>query len=241
MTRRTDWAVVSDVDGTLVPKRNGALVKIVDDGVLPESANIELVALRAHYLAKIAAGLLTHLDEMIWLQKTLEMYVQHRVTRQAGQSALDGVALRDGVVETFRLLADAGVPVAAISHGCADFVEYVLGRHGLRLDAVYACRLVHDGDVVIGYDTTSIVVPAYKGDRSRHFADTQGVPHEGLIAVGDTHGDRFLGHEKDHRIGIAETEEDEQRLHATGAMGEVHRSETFHPILDSIKRRLGLP
>ncbi len=241
MTRRTDWAVVSDVDGTLVPKRNGALVKIVDDGVLPEDANTQLVAMRAHYLSKIAAGLLSHLDEMVWLQKTLEMYVRYGVTRQAWQASLDAVALRDGVIKTFQLLADAGIPTAAISHGCADFIEYVLERHGLRLNAVYACRLVYAGDVVVGYDMTSIVVPAYKGDRSRHFADTHGVPHEGLIAIGDTHGDRFLGHEKHHRIGIAETEEDEQRLHALGAMGEVHRSDTFHPILDSIKRRLGLP
>ena len=110
MSRRIDWAVVTDVDGTLVPKRNGALVKIVDDGVLPESANTELVALRAHYLAKIAAGLLSHLDEMIWLQKTLEMYVSHGVTRQTWQSALDAVVLRDGVAETFSVLASAGIP-----------------------------------------------------------------------------------------------------------------------------------
>lgn len=241
MTKRTDWAVVLDVDGTLTPKGAGALVKAVDDHGLPAKANEEMIALRAHYTPKARAGLLSHGDEMAWLRKTFDVYVSHRLTRQVWQSALDAIALREGAIEALQQLVAERVPTASISYGCADFIEYLFLRHGVRCDAIYAGRLVHDGDLVVGYDMTSLVIPAHKGDRSRHFADTHGVPHDRLIGVGDTGGDRFLGHEKDHRIGIAETEEDEKSLRNVGAMGEIHVSRTFHPVFASIKRRIGLP
>ncbi len=240
MTRRTDWAVVFDVDGTLTPKKAGALVKLVDDHALPESANAEMIALRAHYTPMAVAGRLSHADEMAWLRKTFDVYIAHGLTSRIWRSALDKIELRPGVVEGLKELLQAGVPLAAISYGCADFIEHLFARHGVRFDAVYAGRLRHDEDLVVGYDMTSLVIPAHKGDRSRHFADTHGVPHVKLIGVGDTGGDRLLGHDKEHRIGIAETSEEHLKLHGLDIMGEIHVTETFDPVLASIKRRIGL-
>ncbi|WKZ29569.1 MAG: haloacid dehalogenase-like hydrolase [Patescibacteria group bacterium] len=241
MIRRADWGITSDVDGTLTPVKSGALVKVVDDHALPESANDEMIALRAYYTPMAKAGRLTPADQMAWLYKTFDVYIEHGLTRQAWQAALDTVEVREGVIEAYLFCAVENIPFAAVSYGCADFIEYLFARHGVHFDAIYAGRLVHDGDVVVGYDKTSLVIPEHKGDRSRHFADTHGIPHERLIGVGDTGGDKLIGHEKEHRIGIVETPEDEEKLRMLDVMGEIHVSLTFDPVLESIKRRLGLP
>ncbi len=241
MLRLAGWGVVSDIDGTLTKVKSGALVKVVDNHALPESANAEMVAIREYYTPRAKAGQLPSGDQIAWLYKTFDVYVEHGLTRHAWRSAIDTVEVREGAVEALTFLASEGVPIAAVSYGCADFIEYLFARHGVRFDAVYAGRLVHDGDLVVGYDKTSLVIPDHKGDRSRHFADTHGIPHERLIGVGDTGGDKLIGHEKAHRIGIVETPEDEAKLRALDAMGEIHVSLTFHPVLESIKRRVGLP
>ena len=61
------------------------------------------------------------------------------------------------------------------------------------------------------------------------------------LGVGDTGGDQLLGHLKEHRIGIVETEKQHEELRKIDAMGEIHVTETFHPVLASIKKRIGLP
>jgi len=241
MTRPEDWAIASDVDGTWTPKSVGALVKLVDDHALPESANEEMIALRELYTPKAIAGLLSQEDEMHWLLRTLDVYVHHGLTRTAWQTALEGVATRPGVAETFAWCAAVGIPTCAISYGVADFVEFIASRNGVKIDAVYAARLVHDGDLVVGYDDATLIVPERKGERSRHFADSRGVAHDRLIGIGDTGGDKLIGHLAEHRIGIAENDEQAAKLHALGAMGEIHVGMSFDPVLASIKRRTGLP
>ncbi len=241
MPARNDWAAVFDVDGTLLPKKAGALWKVVDDHALPEEANAEMIELRERFTPMAVGGNLPERIQMLWLRKTFDIYVKHRLTRQAWQTAIDAVMPREGAVDALLEIVQAGIPFGAISYGCADFIEYLFQRHGVRFDAVYAGRLVHDGDVVVGYDLASLVIPAHKGERSRHFADIHEVPHEKLIGVGDTGGDQLLGHLKEHRIGIVETEKQHEELRKIDAMGEIHVTETFHPVLASIKKRIGLP
>jgi phosphoserine phosphatase len=241
MRNPRNWLFASDVDGTWTTKKQTALVQVVDDYALPPEANAEMIALRARFTTPASAGRLTPEQEMEWLQRTLDMYVTHRLTRQAWQAALDNVVLREGVVETYAWCVSVGLRTCAVSYGCADFVEYIAMRHGLQIDAVYAGRLIHDGDLVVGYIEETLTIPEQKGERSRHFADLHGVPHERLIGAGDTGGDRHIGHLKEHRIGIAETDEAAEKLRALDIMGEVHVTNSFHPVLDSIKRRIGLP
>lgn len=234
------WLFASDVDGTWTARSQTALVQVVSDYALPSEANTEMISLRKRFMARASDGRLTPEEEMEWLQKTLGAYGAHRLTRQAWQAALDRVILRAGVVETYAWCAMVGLRACAISYGCADFIEYVARRHGIRIDAVYAGRLIHDdNDIVVGYAEETLTIPAQKGERSRHFADTHGVPHERVIAVGDTGGDRHIGHLKEHRIGIAETGEIAERLRALDIMGEIHVTDSFFPVLDSIKRRIG--
>lgn len=241
MRNPRNWLFASDVDGTWTARSQTALVQVVDDYALPPEANAEMVALRKQFTAPASAGCLTPEQEMEWLRKTLDAYVTYQLTRQAWQAALDRVVLREGVVETYAWCASVGLRVCAVSYGCADFIEYVAARHGLQIDAIYAGRLIHDGDLVVEYEEETLTIPAQKGERSRHFADLHGVPHERLIAVGDTGGDRHIGHLKEHRIGIAETDEAAERLRMLEIMGEIHVTDSFFPVLDSIKRRIGLP
>lgn len=235
------FGVVLDVDGTLTPKSLGSLASVVDAYALQESGRTELQILRDRYLQHAAAGGLTRHEEMSWLRDTFRIYAECRLSRTAWRAALDAVPLRDGVVETLRALADRGVPVAAVSYGCADFVEHVLERYGLRLDAVYAGRMRYDGDTVVGVEPSSLVIPEMKGGCSRHFADVHGVPHEGLIAVGDSGGDRLLGHLPENRLFLAGSDEEAARLLKLGAAAEVHVSDTFHTARAFIAARTGLP
>ena len=236
------WGFVSDVDGTWTHRQLGALVRVVDDRVLPPAANRQLIKLREQYSPLGRLGRLTREQEIDWLRRTLDLYITHRVTRSAWQAALADVGVRAGLAETYAWCAAVGMPSCAVSFGCADFIEYVAARNGVRLDAVYASRLQYDEDgVVVGYDEASILIPEEKGVWSRRFADERGIAHDRLIGVGDTGGDRHIGHLQEHRLGIAESEEDAESLRGLGIMGEVHVSMTFDPILAAIKRRVGLP
>lgn len=240
MARRNDWAVVVDVDGTLTRKASGALCNVVDSHALHPDGCRELAELRERFKPLAIAGKLSYKDELFWLKETFRVYAAYGLRRFGWQRAIDGVELREGVVEAFAWLASHGIPVAAISYGCADFVERLLRRHGLAADAVYAGRLRHEGELMVGADITTFVVPAFKGDRSKHFADVHDVPHERLIAIGDSGGDRGLGHLAENRFLIAEKHEEAEMLRALG-VAEVCLTETFHPALDFLRRRTGLP
>lgn len=241
MSRRHEWAAVFDVDGTLTFKDGGALTHVVDRHALHPDGHEELGRLRDRFKPLAVAGTLAYQDELFWLKETFRVYAEYGLSRSGWEAAVDTVAVRDGVLETFAWLAGHGIPVAAISYGCADFVERLAARHGIAFDAIYAGRMRHRGDVMVGADIATFVVPALKGDRSRHFADLHGVPHGRILAIGDSGGDRKLGHLKRNRLLIAEKESEAEMLRGLGVAREVRVTMTFEPILDFLKRRTGLP
>jgi hypothetical protein len=67
------------------------------------------------------------------------------------------------------------------------------------------------------------------------------VPHERIIAVGDSPGDVTIGHLRAHRIVIAETLEEAAILRGLDFAEEVIVTESFEPVAAWILRRLGLP
>lgn len=244
MSKRRDWAVVLDLDGTLVPKAAGALMRLVaDHGLVPE-ARQEVERIRASYSGMFNAGHLSDAQYRAWLLEEFCLYVRFRLKREAWQAALAPVRLRDGAAELIQDLCDARIPTCVASAASADFADHVLANNGVRhlLDEVYAGRLAHDHeDAVVGWDAATIVSVGNKGDWSRRFADLHGVPYDRIIGVGDSPGDINIGHLRAHRIVIAETDDEAAILQGLGFASEVAVTDSFEPIAAWIRRRIGLP
>lgn len=245
MTDPKDWGVLYDCDGTLIEKIAGALMPLVSDRGLPPEAGRELGALRVKYVALYDSGRITAADYRHWLAEELALYVRYALRADDWRRALGHVRLRTGAAELIRELGAAGVRQGIVSAAVADFVEFVLEVNGVRdaIDAVYAARLAHDGDgVVVGHVEETVVHLGNKGDHSLDFARRFGIHPHRLIALGDSIGDATLGHLLEHRIGVAETHEEADRLRALGIMGEVVVivDRHLHPVSVVIKRKLGL-
>jgi len=245
MSRPSDWAVVYDCDGTLIPKMVGALMPVVAQLGLAEEATEEMNAVHSKYVVLFDAGVITGAQYRGWLMEEFELYVRHRLTAAAWQSALAHVRLRPGVVELMGELHAAGVRQCVISGAVAEFVEYVLEINGARhlVDAVYAAKLLHDPrGTVIGYDEDSFVHLENKGEWSMYFAGLHRIDPRRIVALGDSIGDARLGHLRANRIGIAETREHAEALAALGVMGQVVLvDDHLEPASSAIKRLLGLP
>jgi phosphoserine phosphatase len=239
------WGVLYDCDGTLIEKIVGALMPTVSDRGLPPEAATELASLRRAYMALYAQGAITEAQYRHWLLEELALYVRYALTADAWRRALAHVRLRRGAVDLMRELHHHGVRQAVVSAAVADFVEFVLEANGARayVDAVYAARLLHAPDgTVIGHLEETIVHIGNKGDQSLEFARRFGIHPHRLIALGDSIGDATLGHLSEHRIGVAETHDEAEKLRALGAMGEVVVIVDSHlrPVSAVIKRKLGL-
>jgi phosphoserine phosphatase len=237
----TGWVAVLDIDGTVTHKETGALWNVVDRAALHPDGSQELAKLRERFRPAAIAGTLTVTEELFWLRETFRIYVDYGLTRSGWEAAVDTVEIREGILEAFAWFVRHGIPVAAVSYGCADFIERLAARHGIAFDAIYAGRLRHDGDLVVGADVPTFVVPAFKGERSRHFALVHGVDNDRILAVGDTGGDRKLGHLKRNRFFLAKHDEEAEMLRNLGAAHEVQVTRSFEPALDFLKKRTGLP
>lgn len=245
MTDPTEWGVLYDCDGTLIAKIVGALMPTVSTRSLPPEASRELAVLRRFYVALYESGRITQTQYRHWVAEELALYVRHALKADDWRRALSHVRLRHGAVELIRELHALGVRQAVVSAAVADFVEFVLEINGIRdaIDAVYAARLVHDASgVVVSHVEESVVHLGNKGERSLEFAARFGIDPARLIALGDSIGDATLGHLPEHRIGVAETEEEAARLRALGVMGEVVVivDQHLHPVSAVIRRKLGL-
>ncbi|MBI4458328.1 haloacid dehalogenase-like hydrolase [Candidatus Uhrbacteria bacterium] len=250
--------VVFDNDGTFTPKGPGnaiSLVNTVDNNAgLPETAKKELQALRDEYMAPVLNGALSHRDQREWMHGTLGIYHRHGLDLNRARGAVSRLSIRPGVKECLILLRDAGIPRAIVSFGVADFIEAYLATHGIAgmVDSVYAARLrFFDGigcygspenmaktGICDGYDPDSIIVPANKGEASRHFADLYRVPHDRILAVGDSGGDKYLGHAKENRLLIASDDKEAAKISAFA--GTVVVTDDFAPVTQWLKSKLGL-
>lgn len=245
MPSRNDWAVVLDMDGTLIPKDAGALMRLMTD-LLADShdeARKDVERIRGAYASMFTAGYLSDDEYRAWLLEEFRLYVRYGLHRDAWRTVTSRVPLKDEAAETVRALHAAGIPTCVISAASADFAEHVLEMHGLlpHVDAVYAGRLIHHDDVIVGWEDTTIVSVGNKGDWSRHFADAHGVPHERILAVGDSPGDATIGHLKEHRLLLAKDDEEAAVLRSLGFADEIIVTHSFGPAADWLRNRIGLP
>ncbi len=237
---RSRSAVVFDFDGTLTPKKTGSLFSVVDAAALSPAANAEMQRLRTLYLGRAVNGTLTIEEETSWLEETLVAYIKDGLTQDRVRESLRGVVLRPGVVECLEWLWRFGVPVAIVSYGATPFIEEVLEQNGTRsyIDRIFSATMEVSPESARfhSYDRASFVLPVDKGGWSRWFATTHGVLHENLIAVGDSGGDKYLGHLKERRLGIAKDDADAAKI--AQFMGEVIVTEDFAPVTDWLRRTL---
>ncbi|HTK60318.1 MAG TPA: haloacid dehalogenase-like hydrolase, partial [Candidatus Baltobacteraceae bacterium] len=234
---------VLDCDGTLTPKELGSLFSVVDKQALPPEAKPDFEVLRERYIPLANVGKLSPELQLEWLAETFEIYIRWGLTRAGWMTAIArSLVFRPGAVETLGALHAAGVPTAIVSYGSADFIEHALTLAGADgwVSGIYATRMRHDGGGrVTGYDRATFVTQENKGEWSRVFAEKHGIALENLLAVGDTAGDRYLGHLKEKRFGLAKDEEERAKI--APYMGETAVSEDFAPARVWLSRHLGLP
>lgn len=207
--------LVLDFDGTLDPKSYGSLYKVVDTKALPDAAKPEYETLRDKYLPRVYDGTLQPTDELYWLRETLDIYIRHGLTRDRWMKALHSVELRPGARDLLAFARSKRIPMAIVSYGVADFIEWVLVSNGIDLvwfEEIFAARLQHAGGLVVGYEDSTFVYPDNKDEWSKRFADRQGIRTENLLAIGDSGADRKLGGLKGHRLGIAKDQKNADQM-----------------------------
>jgi len=243
MPARPRFGVVLDCDGTLTPKSLVSLFSVVDTRALPKEAEPDFKALRDRYLPLSIAGKLTSDLQMEWLAETFEIYIRHKLTRAGWMEAIArAIDWRPGAVETLASLHFFRVPTAIVSYGSTDFIEHALALAGAGdwIKEIYATRMRHGPDgLVVGYERGTFVTQDNKGEWSRRFAEAYGIPLENLLAVGDTGGDRHLGHLKQNRFGIAKDEAEREKI--APYMGVTVVSDDFSAARAWLADKLGLP
>lgn len=239
------WVVVFDFDGTLTPKppKGKSLFVAIDEGVLPPEGQTIQQELFNYYIAKARAGTMTPIEDEAWLLESVKNYIRYGLTIEKARVALENIPLRPGVRECLEMLQREGVPTAIVSYGVAPLVELVLERHNIPVPGlihkVCAVRLTaHEETGFTGYDKSTVVLQSTKGEWSRHFADLHGVPHDNILAVGDTGGDRLLGHLKENRLALANDEAHAAEI--APFMGEVIVTDDFSPVTAWLRSKMGL-
>jgi len=243
MSARPRFGVVLDCDGTLTPKSLGSFFKVVDMRALPPEAEPDFKVLRDRYLPLAAASSLSPELQLEWLAETFEIYIRHKLTRAGWMEALArAIVWRHGAIETLAALHFFRVPVGIISYGSSDFIRHALVLAGADewVKEIYATRMHHDRDgLVVGYDRDTFVTQDNKGEWSRRFAEAHGIPLDNLLAVGDTAGDRHLGHLKENRFGIAMDEAEREKI--ASYMGTTVVADDFSAARAWLADKLGLP
>lgn len=242
MNKGNGWGVVFDCDGTLFPKDIGSLMELVDDRALPTEAKLRTAKLRNLYLQFALDGTLTAEQERDWLIETVRIYSNVRINEDQLRAALHNARLRPGTADGLHELHAAGVKLGIISYGVAPLIQVALELNGVAdlFERIYAATMTkNSAGRYEQFDRNSFVVPDDKGEWSRRFALTYGIPDERLLAVGDSGGDRHLGILQENRLGVTEKPEDEKKL--LQYMGEVVLvSNGFTPATEWLRRKIGL-
>jgi HAD superfamily phosphoserine phosphatase-like hydrolase len=235
------YVVASDFDTTFTEKAARSLFSFLEDnGGLGAWAKQKILDLRNSYLTRFFAGQLTSADEKKWFNETIAIYIGDGLKMDKVRQILKAVELRKGVDELLKLAKARNVPLAIVSAGIKDFIEIVLEARGVRhlVSEIYATKLLinqQNGDI-LGYYPDTVVVTADKGTYSRLFAEKYGVPPERILAIGDSAGDRNLGHLKENRVAIVE--EDEEAVQVAPYAGHVVVSQDFYPVIEWFSKKI---
>ncbi|MCL5017204.1 MAG: hypothetical protein M1155_00860 [Patescibacteria group bacterium] len=120
-------AVVFDFDGTLTPKHYVSLFNVVERGVLSEKYLRETAVLRNRYMPKAMNGIITHEEEVAWLEENINIFIKAKTTIKQIEHALKDVRLRSNAVDCMLMLKYKCIPMAIISYGVRQFIEIVFG------------------------------------------------------------------------------------------------------------------
>lgn len=241
-----EWGVVLDFDGTCIPREHVALIPLVDKAVLPPEALSELTESRPFFEKKAVEGTISSGLARAWIIETIDLYAKEGVRLHDCYRALDGVRLKTGLK---RFLADMhrrGVPVAIVSYGIKQFIWYVLAKEGALhlVSDIYAGELRTwdcgpDAAPIKDVDFETIVVPSFKGCMSERFARKYGVPLDRLLAIGDSRGDRLLGHLRKNRLALLGSEAEIARFGLRRDFGKLIVTRSFAPAHDWVLSKLG--
>ncbi len=99
-------------------------------------------------------------------------------------AAFDQVELRPGAADVIRALNDAGVHTAILTGGFQRGVEAALETEGVSVDTIIANRLPVEGGVLTGA-VEGPLIEGTKDDALVNLAETQAVPMDETVAVGD--------------------------------------------------------
>lgn len=236
------FVVVCDFDGTFISKSFVSLFDVMDKQCLTKEASEKAVAMREKYLPMALSGSMTQKDGCEWLAETIKLYIESGLTKIKIRNIFSTIRLREGVVEFLEFAKAQGLPVAIISYGVVEFISAVLAinKASHLVDKIYATRLLSDVNdhLIVGYVPETYVLPDNKGEYSRAFADIHSVSHENILAVGDSGGDRKLGHLKENLFCIARDEKEKQKLESFA--GTVIVSETFFPVIDWLRAKVNV-
>ena len=232
---RPNYVVIFDCDGTLI-KRPYSLMSIVDEA-LNESDRQVMNALRERYFPKIFSETLTVEEARELITLPISIYIGCGLTTVKIKKVLSKVSLRRKVEETFKFLNKQGIPIAIISFGIKQFIETVLEQQKVRkyISGIYAADLSIKKETICGYEPGTVVITENKGVFSEHFARQHGVPAKNILAIGDSMVDQNLGYFRYNRLGLAETEEEKQKIKKY--FGEVVVTEDFGPVLEWLKKK----
>ncbi len=233
-------AVVFDFDGTLLPKTLASAMRIIELKLYSPASLTRVDRHVARHKDSIVNGTITpHDSEQGW-RFTHDLYAREGVTLGRVRKALRDARLRDGAADCLRLLRRRGIPTAIISCGVAALIPPILEANGVAdcVTAIYATRIGFDrrSGALLPYEPHRHVSAKDKGNLSREFAARHGVAPANLLAVGDSRGDRKLGHLKKNRLGLA-ADADEAALLAP-FMGCVLVTKSFRPVTDWLLKKL---
>jgi len=236
-----NWVVVFDFDGTLIPKSYKSLYDVVDsNGGVTKHCRSMIIKMREKYLQKAHAGKLSKDDMRDWLIKTINLYVKSGLSLNKVEKILKRVKLRKGVAECFAFLKKKKIPFAIVSYGIRQFIEIAFKLNGLdgMADKIYATELIISPKkrTITGHNPRVVLSGKSKNVFSREFAGIYNVSPENILGVGDSSGDAYLSDYKDNILGIADNQEEEEKLKKS--MGEVVITKNFYEVISWLKRKM---
>lgn len=204
----------------------------------------EKMALEANeqrFLKKCQAGLLTSEEALEWFESEIDIWLRYGLTEVQVYGAMSTIPFREDTLELMWTARELGMKTAVVSYGVRNFIEAALVCKGFEdvVDAVYALRLETEDGQYRGYDLATIVTPETKGEASRRFADRYGIPHNRIFAIGDSLGDKLLGHLPENRLFIPGTHVAQKKLLAMAQYGHVIQTNTARPAIDWLRAKLG--
>ncbi|MBI2627254.1 MAG: HAD-IB family phosphatase [Parcubacteria group bacterium] len=233
--------VVVDFDNTLIS--NSLHYRVEESGILRKDLHAELFGLRNQNLARLDE--LTDEESYNWAATAIEAYVNSGLSMEDIEKVLEGVKLKEGVVEFIDFLGESNIPLAIISSGIDDFIRIILRKHSLSfsINEVFATKLITDFNDfgrsygrIRGFNSGSVVTPGNKRDFSLYFSEIFQVHRDSILAIGDSSFDRNLGHLKRNRLGVAETQGKAERI--APFFGEVIVTDHFVSVQEWVMRKI---